>query len=211
MSYNFHLLKSSGRLNPFIDQIQSEFNNFIKKTEGILPLQDIDIVIYDNPYGTIPEIGIGAFTSYSYTIFISIDPNFPNLENSINKEFSGTLAHEIHHAYRAKYFNYGETLLEALIAEGLADHFDIEINKTGPKPWNNALIDEQLIKYKQLVKTEYFNKDYNHNNWFFGFSKDIPRWAGYTLGFKLVEDYLKKHPGQKPSSLYNLKAEEFIK
>jgi uncharacterized protein YjaZ len=209
MSINLHLLKGSGCLDPFLDQIQTEFNNFNQKIKDIFPPQNIDIVVYDNQFGVIPEIGIGGFTPYSYLIFISLDPTFPNLKKSITGQFSRTLAHEIHHAIRSKYVGYGNTLLEALITEGLADHFDLEINQTKPQIWDIALNKKQIENFKKLATKEFFNKKYYHNNWFFG-SKNIPKWTGYTLGFNLVADYLKKHPNQKPSTLFDTKAEEFI-
>lgn len=209
MSYNLVLLKNSGNLNQFIDQIETEFKNSIQKIEKIFPNQKIDIVVYDNPFGTIPEYGIGGYTPYHHLIFISLDPNFPNLKKTISEQFSRTLAHEIHHAVRTKYVGYGNNLLEALVSEGLADHFDLEINQKKSQLWNTALNEKQLIKFEKLATKEYFNKNYNHDNWFFG-SKNIPKWTGYTLGFELVKNFLQKHPDQKPSTLFSTQAEDFI-
>lgn len=209
MAYQLHLLKSSGKLKTFLSQIESEFNDFDQKIKNIFPDQDIDIVVYDNPFGTIPEYGIGGFTPYSHLIFISLDPDFPNLSDTLSSQFSRTLAHETHHAIRSKHIGYGKNLLEALISEGLADHFDLEINHTQPQIWNQALSNDQLIQFQKIAPTEYFNQNYNHNDWFFG-SQDIPKWTGYTLGFNLVKNYLDKHPDQKPSTLFNLPANKFI-
>lgn len=103
MSNNLHLLKSSPKLKPFAAQIQAEFNNFNQKIKNIFPKQDIDIVVYDNPNGTIPNQGIGGFTPYPYLIFISFNPNFSDFKESISKYFSRVLAHEIYHAVRSKY------------------------------------------------------------------------------------------------------------
>ena len=210
VSYNLVLLKNSGNLNQFVEQIETEFKNSIQKIEKIFPNQNIDIIVYDNPFGTIPEYGIGGYTPYHHLIFISLDPNFPNIQESISKQFSRTLTHEIHHAIRTKYVGYGNSLLEALISEGLADHFDSEINQCKPQSWDTALNQEQLDKFNKLATKEYFNKNYNHNDWFFG-SNDIPKWTGYTLGFELVKNFLQKHPDQKPSTLFATKAEDFIR
>jgi uncharacterized protein YjaZ len=176
-----------------------------------MPISDVDVVIFDYPYGAIPELGIGAETPSQYLIEIYIDPEFPGLVNSFPKEFKSTIAHELHHAVRFKNPGYGTKLLEALISEGLADHFDTEVNNTPLQLWNRALNEEELEKFNNLAKKEYFSENYNHAEWFFGSSKDIPRWTGYNLGFYLVEKYLKVHPDKKASTLYNAKAEEFLK
>ena len=174
MNCHLILLKSSGNIDLFINQIQTEFDNFNQKVKNIFPPQDIDIVVYDNPFEVIPEYGIGGFTPSYHLIFISLDPGFPNLQKSIVEQFSRTLAHEIYHAIRIKHIGYGDTLLEALITEGLADHFDLEINQKLPQIWNTALSKRQLAKFQKLAPKEYFNKNYSYNDWFFG-SKNIPK------------------------------------
>ena len=212
MSINLHILRASGRLEPFVDQIQKEFDETVNKISKTMPLQEIDVVIQDNPRKAIPEIGVGGSTIFSYLIEISIDPNFPNLINLIGLQIRETLAHELAHAFRWGTLEYNGTLLESLISEGLADHFEMEINNTLPKSWDKALDKEQLNNLLNLAKKQYFSEDYIYSDWFFG-SKDgkIPRWTGYSLGFYLVDEYLKKHPDQKASTLYNVKAEEFLK
>ncbi len=38
--------------------------------------------------------------------------------------------------------------------------------------------------------------------WFFGSDElGIPRWTGYSLGFKIVRGYLARNPGTKASAL----------
>ena len=209
MSYNLVILKSSGKLDQFVNQIQTEFNNSIQKIEKVFPDQNIDIIVYDDPNNAIPELGIGGFTPYSHLIFISFNPDFPNFKQSIADQFSRTLAHEIHHAIRTKHIGYGNNLLEALVTEGLADHFDLEINQKSPQIWDSALDEKQLAKFQKLATKEYFNKKYSHADWFFG-SKNIPKWTGYTLGFELVKNFLHRHPDQKPSTLFDAKSDNFI-
>ena len=49
--------------------------------------------------------------------------------------------------------------------------------------------------------------DYNHEAWFFG-RGDLPRWLGYSLGFRLVERFLSEHPGSQASKLAVVQAQE---
>ena len=211
MSINLHILNASGRLNDTSDQIEKEFHCAVDKISKTIPLSDTDIVIYDNPHGVIPELGIGGYTPSPHLVFIYIDPGFPNLSNMLSETFKRTLAHEMYHALRWKNPGYGKTLLEALITEGLADHFDMEINNCSPNLWDQALTEKQFRRMSIRVKKDYSNRNYNHNDWFGGSKKrGIPRWTGYSLGFHLVGEYLKNHSDKQPSGLYNIKAEEFI-
>lgn len=206
-----HILLGSGRLTSFAEQIKEAFVKVIERINSKVSIPNVDVVIYDNPHGAIPETGVGGYAPDEHTIFISLDPDFPKFEDIIKKELGRTVTHELHHVLRWKSPGYGQTLLEALITEGLADHFDVEVNNETPEPWCVAFNEEQLNKILTKAQKEFNNKNYDHNSWFFGSEeKNIPRWAGYSLGYKLVNDYLQKNPDKKPSNVYTLKAAEFI-
>lgn len=210
---NFHILNASGRLTPYIKQIENTFNETVGKVIGKIPISNVDVAVCDDPYGVIPEIGVGGWTHTQNRISISLDPKFPNfIKVTIGDNLDRTFIHELNHAARWKAVGYGDTLLEAMISEGLADHFDTEITNKSPNPWSVALDKLQIKQMMKRAEKEYDSKNYNHNEWFFGSKKkNIPRWTGYTLGFNLVAEYLRKNPDKKPSQLYNLEAEEFIK
>lgn len=208
---HIHLLNASGGLNPFEKDIESITRISIKKIANVIPISDVDIILYEDSQSAIPHLGIGGYTPNAHLVFISFDAGHMHLKDSIRLRLEGTIAHELHHALRWKNPGYGETLLEAMISEGLADHFDIEITKKEPDQWDTALTDKQMIMFHKKAKKEYSNKKYNRDAWFFG-SKErmIPKWTGYTLGFDLVRKYLKNHPSKKASTLYRTKAKEFI-
>jgi len=213
MSINLHILNASGRLNDTSDQIEKEFHCAVDKISKTIPLSDTDIVIYDNPHGIIPELGIGGYTPSPHLVFIYIDPGFPNLSNMLSETFKRTLAHEMYHALRWKNPGYGKTLLEALITEGLADHFDIEVFGQLPHPWSRAVLYKEKKSLIDLVKKEYNNKCDRkvYKEWFLGWgSRGIPRWSGYTVGFEIVKKYLKTYKKSKPSTLYNKDTKDFI-
>lgn len=210
MNINLHILNASESLTPFIEDIKRIFDQSIKKITSRIPISGVDAVVYDNPDSAIPEIGIGGYAPNRHLIWISIDPAFPNLAQSIEKELGRTLAHELHHALRWKGPGYGKTLFEALITEGLADHFDMEVSNDQPHIWDTVLSNEFIQKYLELAKKEFNNEDYKHSDWFFGSKeRDIPKWTGYSLGFYLVREYLRKNPKEKASSLYSQKAADF--
>jgi uncharacterized protein YjaZ len=210
MSINIHFMDASRRLAPYRDEIVSETENIIKKVKVVLSLPHVDIIICDNPDRSIPEIGIGGETMTPNLILIYLDPLFSELKESIENEIKSTIAHELFHSARQKVLGHDKTLLEALISEGLADNFDIEVTCANAHPWSMALDQQQLIELEMRAQEEYSNKEYSHSEWFFGSKeKKIPRWTGYSLGFKLVSNYLSKTQ-KNASDFYKLSAKTFI-
>lgn len=211
---NLHILNASGKLTPYVKEIEDMFNEAVIRIIKKIPVSNVDVVIVDNPFSVIPEIGIGGHAMSANYVVVSLDHEFNNFKKTLKLNLVDTLAHELCHAVRWQTIEYPyNSLLEALITEGLADHFANEITKEkNLQPWDKALIPEQVKMLLKKAKEEYFNKNYIHHEWFFGSKeKGIPRWTGYTLGFNLVAEYLKKNPNKKASQLYALKAEEFIK
>jgi uncharacterized protein YjaZ len=212
MNIQLHLLLGSKRLVPFSNIIKDNFEKALPFITSKIPIIDVDVVIYDNPEGTVEEQGIGGYTPNAHLVYIPMNPEFPNLHNSINTELKRTLAHELHHALRWQNPGYGETLLDSLITEGLADHFDIEVFNQSPQPWSIAFSDSELSELMKQAEKDFQNKEYDHYAWFYGNEElKIPRWAGYSLGFKIVKDYLQKYPGKKPSQLYSATTNDFVK
>jgi uncharacterized protein YjaZ len=180
------------------------------KAESIFGVSDVQVVVEENPDAVIPETGAGGYTPDSHTVFVYIDPNNHNLQNNLEAEVRSTVTHEFHHAVRNRTINWKtDTLLGALVTEGLADHFDLEMNGGKPRPWSLALTGQDLSELKRLAEPEYENRTYDHAAWFFGSEeRGIPRWGGYALGFKLVSDYLVK-TGKKASELVSAPSADF--
>ncbi len=150
----------------------------------------VGIEVKIDPAWVIPEIGVGGTTDpRSGTVFVQLD--YP-LRDGAETWIPATLAHELHHSSRIRTGpGYGETLGEALVTEGLADHFVGEVfPATPPHPWDSALSKKQEAdlwrRAKPLLEAA---GGYNHRPWFFG-GDGIPRWTGYTLGYRIVDAYL---------------------
>jgi uncharacterized protein YjaZ len=72
-----------------------------------------------------------------------------------------------------------------------------------------------MVLSKPILRIEHesLNAEFNEKYfipWMFGRSGDspIPAWTGYTLGWTIVENYLKAHPDASASSLVFTSAEE---
>jgi hypothetical protein len=143
---------------------------------------------------SIPETGVGGFTDPSTgTVSIWIDGTPPGgLKAALQTWVPATLAHELHHSSRVRMGpGYGSTLAEALVTEGLADHFVSEaFPETPPQQWDNALSQDRESDVWRKAQSVLEDPDgYDHSAWFFG-SGDLPRWSGYTLGYRIVDAYL---------------------
>lgn len=205
---NTHIMQTSGKLKPFLTQIEEVMVNYLPRLTERLGVSDIDIVFCDDASRAIPETGVGGFAHHKHFVMIYIDPDFPNLVDNLEVQLKSTLAHELNHTLRWQKIGYKYTLLESIISEGLADHCDIILNNNNPQPWDNALSETDFQKYLSLAKNDWHNNNYNHATWFFG-AGDIPRWTGYSLGFKIVGDYIKR-TGKDITELTRLPAETFV-
>lgn len=204
MPIHVHILTASKDMKLYATQLKAVAKSTIVAVKKSLPIKDVDIVFYDNPEATIDEIGgIGGFTPNAHCIFISLNPRHPNFRRALKNELFFTLAHEFHHTIRWQKQVEGDTLLEALVFEGLADHFAMEVTgRQEPSVYSRALTPEQGEIFLKKAKKEWEKPTYNNAAWFYGSLPEvIPRWAGYTLGYDLVAMYLKAHPKVLPSEL----------
>ena len=195
--------------------IVNGIHNIIPKVQALIPLDSVTINLAISSSNVLPFIGVGGRTNKDdsgITIEYYYDPANPNLKL---KSLIYGLVHESHHASRLRMPDWKFTLLELMIMEGLADHFMMDVTNSEQPPWSKALtkgeIKHYMIKVKPLlyIKQESWTEELNE--WLiFGRKGDdpIPGWTGYSLGWVIVENYLKEHPGASASSLVFTSAEE---
>jgi len=176
---------------------------------GALGLDGVTVTIRPDVANAIAGYGVGGFTPDGRTIDISIDPGFPGLEGVLEERLSTVVAHETHHAARWRGPGYGSTLLEALVSEGLADHFAVEHLGAPVPPWSEAYPADQTEAWLERARPEFDSRTYDHSGWFFGTAPGLPRWTGYTLGYRLVATYQAAHAGATAAELVNTPASAF--
>ena len=207
MSFQKHFLNSNRVFDKFKAQIEKEIDSAFAKIEKLLPLGNVDVVIRNSPFDVIPEIGIGAYTPDAHTIYLYFDMTFPKIKHTIETEVVATLAHESHHCMRWRGPGYGMRLFEGLVSEGLADHFEMEVTGNKVSRWAKSFSKDKLKKIEKRAQKEFWSR-YNHLDWFFGSADGkIPRFAGYSLGYDIVDRYMKK-TSKKASELYNVSAKD---
>lgn len=210
--HNIHItiLNASGRFNAVVDAIRAQTNKAIELARTKIQLSNIDIIFSYNPVETIPHLGFGGYTPDAHTVQISVDTDNAELVRTIDDELVHTLLHEFHHAMRWRSVGYGETLGEALVTEGLADHFSVEATGGTPSLWTQGFSNEELEALLVRARAEFDNTDYSHEDWFFG-GNGLPKWGGYALGYFIVGKYLTEHPWVMAASLCNVEAREILK
>ena len=192
---------------PAIERVISET---MREVSTLLPLDPIRIRVEASQEGIIPEIGIGGRAFAGEEVRITIDPDFPGLAASLETDLFPLLAHELHHIARQQTVGYGSTLLGAVISEGLADHFSIEVAGVDPPLWSVALSETELATWRAEAELVWRRPTYDHEEWFFGTGATIPRWAGYSIGFAVVGEYLAAAAGRRASALFDEPPGSFV-
>ena len=190
MSITLHVLNADGRLSDIESAAKAAFAQALVRIQALLPIDGVDVLLSGEPASTVPELGLGGYSANGSRCFLFIDPAHPTLRESLAMRFAPFLAHELHHCLRWRGPGYGSSLAQALITEGLACHFEAEVT-TGSLPLYAAPLPEnQMTALRALAQAEAASDKYDHNRWFYG-TGDLPRWAGYALGARIVGEIMR--------------------
>jgi hypothetical protein len=155
---------------------------------------DIDLMITNHmPFVLIPEDGIGGRTYWSDLITICVDE-----EKLTKSKMTEMLVHELCHAARwGKNNEWMNTLFDGLINEGIATYFESEFAKNleDKTVFIKTILersDEENKKIFEKLRDQLESSSYDYEMIFFNGNDELPRWAGYSLGYYLVKKYLKK-------------------
>ncbi len=208
MAWNIHIANVEDQLQGHADQIKATILATLERTNKVLPIQPLDILVMVSPYGVIPELGIGGYCSTGKLIQLMFQPENENFSKSLGHPLERIITHELHHAQRFALRGREKTLGDAIVMEGLACHFVRQIYGSPAEPWEEALSKEMLSDIALLAHHKWNDSEYNYREWFFG-SDEFPRWAGYSLGYALVGKYLELNPQETAATLVSASAERF--
>ncbi len=205
---SIRIIDPAGLLGDHESAIHAILDSTLARVADELQLTGVAITV--RPGTGIPGYGLGGNTPNGFTVRIEVDPGYPDLAQRLPERLPPLLAHELHHARRWRGPGYGRTLLEAMVSEGMADRFAIEFLGAKTPPWSDAIPQDETAAYLATSALEFDSATYDHDRWFFGASPDLPRWTGYTLGFRLVETYQAEHPGESAAQLVDTPANAFL-
>lgn len=182
----------------------------VARAAQALPVTGVTVMLLPDAQRAIGGWGFGGRTFSATAVEIYIDPTQPDLAQRLPERLPPLVVHELHHAMRWRGPGYGRTLLEAMVSEGLADHFAVDVLSAAVPPWSDAFARDQTAAYLDLARPEFDSTAYSHERWFFEAGQpQLPRWTGYTLGWRLVEDHRAAHPGSTAATLVNTPASAF--
>lgn len=142
-------------------------------------------------------------------LVINIDPAAPGYERWIPYVF----AHEYHHnVWGAYWFNThrGELsgeFISSMLSDGLADSFALSLYPDLRPGWLFGLSDDTV---KRLWREHYsglvLRTDVNYEKYMFGDeAAGIPWCAGYAVGYRIVQAYMKKFPETTMAALLEMR------
>jgi len=194
----------AGREEVILDAIATT----LKRAAALIELRNVSIDVAIDSRRAIPGYGVGGYTPSAERVLIWLDPESSETPGLLSRRLPWIVAHEVHHAARWRGPGYGTSLLQAMVSEGLADHFALQLLGGPAVPWTSALSSEQRAGVRARATLTMAERRYDHAEWFFG-SGSIPRWAGYTLGFEMVSVYLDSNPGSNAAAAVGVAAEAF--
>ena len=169
------------------------------------------------PQATVPEIGVGAAPGPgSGELSITLDEKSKiGLGRSIATWVPASLGRILYLNSRAREGpGYGETLGDALVSEGLSDHFVAQaFPKTPPQPWDhrNMTTRQEAGIWRRAKRDLIIPGSYDYAEWFQGVGGTgaLPHWSGYTFAYRLVAPYLAQQirvPGSQDGRRSGLQA-----
>jgi uncharacterized protein YjaZ len=209
-TWTLHWLQAAGTLAPWRGRIRAEIEAAFDAIARITRPPRVDIVIHQIPHWPVPELGFGGSTPSRNTIFLGFDTSHPAMEERLAGGLRRVVVHEAHHALRQAGPGYGTRLAEALVSEGLADHFVLEVLGGTPDPWCLALHERDLAEAAARAEPMLWEASIDLNRWFRGDCRGILPWSGYSLGWHLVGRYLAQIPDGRASRLARVSAELVI-
>ncbi|MBA4492371.1 DUF2268 domain-containing putative Zn-dependent protease [Paracoccus sp. S1E-3] len=197
--FNIHYLNSRNNLTRVIPELRAAAREAVAAAEEHAALPRFDLVVRDGK-DVMTGWGIGGCAPAPGQIQITLDP-----ARFAPEPFIRTLVHELHHLIRWDGPGYGKTLGEALVSEGLAGHFVLQVLGGKPDPWDAVAPSDGLTR---RAMNEWARLAYDHAEWFFGKGK-VRRWSGYGLGHRLIAEYLSQHPDEDAATLANTPVDRF--
>lgn len=207
----YHYLLANKKLIESKNRISEILLTAQETVLGKLPTYELDLIVSHQPSKVIPELGImGSYSREARTIEIILDIDHENLRANFVSELTSTFAHEYMHVAREEHVQWENgTFLDAMIAEGLSQSFELETQpKQKPSMYAINLSDEEIRDAWQKAQPILDHIEYDFSSWFFG-NEEIKRWTGYSLGYWLVQKKIAA-TGLQASELVQLNSSEFV-
>jgi Predicted Zn-dependent protease (DUF2268) len=165
------------------------------RINALLPGPATAITIGYSRQHRIPQTGTSGFTNpQTGKVMILFGPT-PQVSPKTVLTFwlPRALAHEVEHSVRILAGpGFGLTLAPQTITEGIATAFDQAAFPGRPDPWDAAITPAQeCTLWKQAQPL--LGQPGLYDQWMFG-GQGIPHWTAFTIGYHIVQEFLRHHP-----------------
>jgi hypothetical protein len=181
------------------DNLPALMTHALARISALLPGPKSTITVnYARGSALITQAGVYGFTNpLTVRIRAGFGPTaLVTTTEALRLWFPRALAHEVNHAVRMlKGPGFGPTLLPQLISEGIATAFDQAAFPGPVNPWTHAITPARECALWRAAKPQ-LGYTGLYDTWMFGDkSLGIPNWTGFTIGYHIVNDYRRYHPG----------------
>ncbi|WCR11320.1 hypothetical protein JHW45_02640 [Paracoccus stylophorae] len=197
--WSIHLLNARHALTRVLPEIRAAAREAVARVRDHAELPDFDLVV-KSVQGGLPDWGVGGTAPAPGLIEVTLNPDRFDAALMVR-----TLVHQMHHLIRWDGPGYGRSLGDALVSEGLAGHFVVQVLGGKPDPWDAVTPPPGLAR---SAMNEWARLDYDHDRWFAG-KGDIRKWAGHGLGHRLVARHLTQQEPADAVTLALVKADAF--
>ena len=210
MSIKINILNASEKFNPVLEVLEFRAANLLNEIQNYLKLPKLDIVISPCSEEYKTKSGIMGCVTTPYVIDIMLDTDREDLVDVINVQLPAVIAHEIHHAVRASSGVECKTLLQNIISEGLACHFETNFNGDElPSLFDEIQKQDWMLLYERM-QPELDSQEFSYPIYFCGEDETkFANHAGYWVGFNLVSQYININGGCA-AALVSTPAEEIV-
>ncbi len=175
------------KLNINFEKIVNKIKNLLEKTHLYLNKRLWVYLFPTNSTFVKEELnGVTGFCPWKNLIYIYVHPEC-NL-NDLEKVIIHELAHSVSKYYKSLDMSIGE----GLIFEGLAENFVEAIEGEEDKNLSQVITEKKAKEIFFEIKKILKEKDFKHYSEVFYGTGKYPNWTGYSIGYYLIEQYIKQ-------------------
>jgi len=186
--------------------IQVAADSAARDVRRLLPMLPPDLVLRVQPSSNVvAETGEDGYSTQPNSIGWLVDPHHPGgVTATVRRELRGTLFHEFHHMLRYAAVGTPRSLMDDVIAEGMATAFERDGAGTSP-PWGVYPADVA----NWVTELRALPRDADHTYWLDTRHDDGRRWIGMRVGTYLV-DRAMRSPGTSFAQLISTPTEAVL-
>lgn len=208
-NWTLHWLDATGDLSAWKDRITGQINDAYHAMSPFVRPSQMDVLIERGNETVVPETGMSANVTRPNLATLIFDPYNENFTDTLTTGLvQRQMVNTAHRAMRAAGPGYGFTLGGAMVSEGLAGQFVRLVFDSPLEPWDCAFDDSQLSAHWPDQRAMMSPK-FDHGEWFAG-TGNRPRWLGYTMGTRIVENWLLSGADLSPERLISVPAPKVL-